>query len=123
MDSNRVLAQLPALIKAKRRETKESLRDIAQKSGISASTLSRLERGTMTSIPDTETLTKMATWLEVSLDFLLQENVDVERQSPQLSTPDLIEVHLRADKDLSPETAMALSETFRLLYNQFAKKS
>lgn len=123
MDSNRVLARLPALIKAKRRETGKSLRESAQGSGISASTLSRLERGTMTSVPDTDTLTKIADWLTIPVESLLQDNTTTEKQAPKLSTPELIEVHLRADKELSPETAKALAETFRLLYNQFTNKN
>ena len=39
-------------------------------------------------------------------------------------TPDemesLIEAHLRADRNLTPETAKALSELFRVAYAQFS---
>jgi hypothetical protein len=35
--------------------------------------------------------------------------------------PEIVEAHLRADKKLTPETARALSELFRVAYKQFSK--
>jgi transcriptional regulator with XRE-family HTH domain len=122
MDSNAVLAQLPALIKAKRREEGLGLRAAAQESGVSPSTLSRLERGISSTLPDSDTLTKLVLWLNISLDKLLIENKSrSDSEAPQLSTPEVVEVQLRADKNLSPDTARALAEMFKLLYNQFSK--
>ena len=40
---------------------------------------------------------------------------------PHEPTTEIVEAHLRADKNLSPETAKALSEVFRIAYEQFAK--
>jgi len=34
--------------------------------------------------------------------------------------PDIVEAHLRADRNLTPETAKALSELFRVAYQQFS---
>ena len=123
MGTDRVLERLPALIKAKRREGNKSLRQAALDSGVSPSTLSRLERGTMSSVPDTETLSKLTSWLSISIETLLNENGLIADDTQDLSTPEKIEVHLRADKDLSPETAKALAESFRLLYNQFVQSN
>jgi hypothetical protein len=39
---------------------------------------------------------------------------------PHEPTPEIVEAHLRADKSLSPETAKALSELFRVAYKQFS---
>jgi hypothetical protein len=39
---------------------------------------------------------------------------------PHESTPEIVEAHLRADKHLTPETAKALSELFRVAYTQFS---
>jgi hypothetical protein len=39
---------------------------------------------------------------------------------PHESMPEIIEAHLRADRNLTPETAKALSEMFRVAYNQFS---
>ena len=39
---------------------------------------------------------------------------------PHESTPEIVEAHLRADRNLSEETAKALSELFRVAYSQFS---
>jgi hypothetical protein len=39
---------------------------------------------------------------------------------PQEATPEIVEAHLRADRNLTPETAKALSELFRVAYAQFS---
>lgn len=41
---------------------------------------------------------------------------------PTESTPNIVEAHLRADRNLKPETAKALAELFRVAYFQFAGK-
>jgi len=122
MDTRAVLSRLPALIKAKRREKQLGLRAAAQESGVSPSTLSRVERGISTSLPDTETLAKLSVWLNISLDdMLIQDKSKTESQAPNPTTPEIVEVHLRADKNLSSDTAKALADMFKLLYNQVAK--
>ena len=40
---------------------------------------------------------------------------------PQESTPEIVEAHLRADRNLTSETASALSELFRVAYTQFSR--
>ncbi|HEU5238772.1 MAG TPA: hypothetical protein VFU37_16695, partial [Pyrinomonadaceae bacterium] len=42
---------------------------------------------------------------------------------PHESTPEIVEAHLRADRQLTPETAKALSELFRVAYKQFSQAS
>ena len=42
---------------------------------------------------------------------------------PQEPTPEIVEAHLRADRNLTPETAAALSELFRVAYTQFSKNT
>ncbi len=122
MKTNAVLSHLPAMIKAKRREEKLGLRAAAQKSGVSPSTLSRLERGISTSLPDTETLAKLAGWLNVSLDsILVQAEPNLHGDTPKPTTPEIVEVHLRADKNLSSDTAKTLAQMFKLLYDQVAQ--
>ncbi len=116
MSSRAALARISALIKAKRREEGIGLRDAAEASGVSASTLSRLERGAATSLPDSATLTKVGEWLGLSLASLLSEKEKASGSEPELTTPEVVEVHLRADRELSPETAKALAEMFKTLY-------
>ena len=116
------LANLGVLIKAKRREKKIGLRSAADESGVSASTLSRLERGIFASSPDTETLQNISAWLGISLSKLVDEGSKKTEKMPRLNTTEFIEVHLRADKNLTPESAEALSLAFKLLYKQFTSK-
>jgi transcriptional regulator with XRE-family HTH domain len=115
------LTRIGTLIKAKRRKASLGLRAAATECGVSSSTLSRLERGDSSSLPDADTLTKLAAWLGTTVAALLSEKPK-ESADPELTTPEVVEVHLRADKRLSPETANALGRAFRLLYDQLAKK-
>ncbi|MCB0124905.1 MAG: helix-turn-helix transcriptional regulator [Caldilineaceae bacterium] len=121
MAENKNLARLGEIIKAKRQEAGLGLRAAAEESGISASTLSRLERG-IGAAPDAETMTKLSEWLEASVDDLLFGGEAKFKELEALSTPDIIEVHLRADKNLSDETAKALADLFRAAYRQLARE-
>lgn len=119
MTSNKPQSRISLLIKAKRRETGLGVRSAAEAAGISAATMSRMERGIAATLPDVGTLSKLATWLGVSMGELLNESTP-RKNSPALeaATPDLIEVHLRADKNLTPEAAKALAQTFKAIYEQ-----
>ena len=115
--------RIALLIKAKRREADLGVREAATACGISAATLSRLERGINPQLPDASTLTKLAKWLGTNVnDLLVQNETDSEVSPPQHTTPEFVEVHLRADKNLTPDTADALSKMFRHLYENVAKK-
>lgn len=124
MGSRAVQARISALIKAKRRESDIGLREAAEACHVSPSTLSRLERGASASLPDTETLKRLASWLGLTLEQLLKEDTKTAPRSgtPTLSVPETVQVHLRADKNLAPETAEALATMFQLLYEQFRRQ-
>jgi transcriptional regulator with XRE-family HTH domain len=118
------IARIGALVKAKRRERDVSLRVAALECGVSPSTLSRLERGASASLPEADTLAKLATWFKMPVDALLRASAGPEpTDGPSLTIPDVVEARLRADKRLSPDAAHALAHTFRLLYEQFAKEA
>jgi transcriptional regulator with XRE-family HTH domain len=112
------IKQISLLIKAKRRQNdNQPLRDAATQAKISAATLSRLERGLSPTLPDATTLNKLARWLGVPVSELLEEKQGRSMSSVLESTiPEFLEVHLRADKNLSPKTAKALAEMFKALY-------
>jgi transcriptional regulator with XRE-family HTH domain len=123
MTTRATMAHLSALIKTKRKNEDIGLREAAEKAGVSASTLSRLERGISSSLPDFETITSLAKWLDVPVSSVLSEKETPKKKNkPEIKTPEQIEVYLRADKNLSPETADALYKSFRILYDQFANK-
>lgn len=122
MSSRAAMAQIGALVQAKRREAGIGLRAASEQSGISASTLSRLERGVAASLPDAETLSRLSIWLQVPVGSLMATDLPTSTgTAPDLTTPEVVEVHLRADKHLSPSTADALAKMFRVLYDQFTE--
>jgi transcriptional regulator with XRE-family HTH domain len=112
-------------IRRKRAAEQLTLRDAAEQTGIGASTLWRLERGQ--GLPDSATLARLTRWLGVPPERFMDMPVAEKRRSvafyPSESTPDVVEAHLRADRNLSPQTARALAELFRVAYNQFAEKT
>ncbi len=118
------VAELGHYIKRKRETNHLSLRAVAKQTQVSASTLSRIENGTGT--PDAQTLARLAKWLNLPFERVIGLEAPAETPIvyfPQESLPDIVEAHLRADRKLSPETAKALSELFRVAYTQFSSKS
>lgn len=103
--------KLAHCIKQKRGRT--GLRKTAEEIGeISASTLSRVEQGR---IPDLETFVRICSWLGMSTEEFIDSNYEEDSTK---STPEIIEVHLRADRTLEPEMADALMKMVRLAYKQ-----
>ena len=101
--------QLGAELKRVRKRRGLSLREVAEQTSISASTLSRLERG---SSPDFENLDRLAEWLDVTVATRAgrggqpKTDEDVSR---------VVAVHLRANKQLSSAAAEAIAEVVRML--------
>lgn len=116
--------ELGRAIKRRREELGLSLRDVADVTNVSASTLSRIENGT--GKPDADNIARLTGWLDMPIDRVMSKSTaDVEAvvYYPHEATPEIVEAHLRADKKLTPETAKALSELFRVAYKQFSKPS
>ena len=116
--------ELGRAIKRRREELGLSLRDVADVTLVSASTLSRIENGT--GKPDADNIARITSWLDMPVDRVVKmHNSDANTVEPVIyypheATPEIVEAHLRADKNLSPETAKALSELFRVAYAQFS---
>lgn len=122
------LKGLGELIRTRRKEEHLTQSLAAEKIGISAATLSRLERYDEGSpAPDVATLSKVTRWLGVPLaDYMaseLEEDVQQRIRHNRGNTPALVEAHLGADRRLDAKTAAALSELFRAAYDQFTKLS
>lgn len=81
--------------------------------------MSRLARGNSEALPDVGTLTKLSSWLGLPFSDLIAEQPTGPVTSVlEASTPDIVEVHLRADKNLTPDAAKALAQTFKAIYDQ-----
>lgn len=119
--------ELGTAIKRRREELGLSLRDVADVTGVSASTLSRIENGT--GKPDADNIARLTGWLDMPMDRIMNKQSSTANEVepviyyPHEATPEIVEAHLRADKNLSPETANALSELFRVAYKQFSGTS
>ncbi len=116
--------ELGRAIKRRREELGLSLRDVADVTAVSASTLSRIENGT--GKPDADNIARLTSWLDMPVDRVMRKHggeseVEAVVYYPHEATPEIVEAHLRADKNLTPETANALSELFRVAYSQFSK--
>jgi hypothetical protein len=115
--------ELADRVRAKRRSKGLSIREAAAEANVSAPTLSRVERG---HLPERDTLLRLARWAGVRIDPVLHEVARRARNAavhgPDASTLEAVELHLRADKNLSAEDAEALSEMFRLAYSALAQK-
>ncbi len=117
--------ELGRAIRRRRDELSLSLRDVADQTNVSASTLSRIENGT--GKPDADNIARLTNWLDVPLQRILGSGREDRGDDkavvyyPHESTPEIVEAHLRADRNLSPETADALSELFRVAYSQFSR--
>ena len=115
--------ELGRAIRRKREEMGLSLRDVADETGVSASTLSRIENGT--GKPDADNIARLTGWLNMPMERVMSGQPQGSESTavvyfPQEATPDIVEAHLRADRNLTPETAKALSELFRVAYTQFS---
>ena len=116
--------ELGRAIRRKREEAGLSLRDVANETGVSASTLSRIENGT--GKPDADNIARLTGWLQMPMERVMgAHTADGAEEAPVVyfpheATPDIVEAHLRADRNLNPETAKALSELFRVAYAQFS---
>ena len=119
--------ELGRAVKRRREELGLSLRDVATKTSVSASTLSRIENGT--GKPDADNIARLTAWLEVPVERILSARTSQDESAqavvyyPQEPVPEIVEAHLRADRNLNPETAAALSELFRVAYAQFSRNS
>ena len=114
--------ELGRAIKRRREELGLSLRDVADVTAVSASTLSRIENGT--GRPDADNIARLTQWLDMPVDRLMRKQAaDVEPviYYPHEPVPDILGAHLRADPNLDSDTADALLELFRVAYKQFSK--
>lgn len=110
--------QLGAELRRQRAERDLNLREVERETGISAATLSRIERGSGT--PDVQIIEKLAEWLGTSV------RTGGEAMSEVKTDADLkrvIAVHLRANKKLPEAVAHAIAETFAVVVSIETKKA
>ena len=97
----------------RRKRGYRGLRETAREIETSAPTLSRVESGKM---PDLQTFGKLCRWLEIDPGIIL----NVTRRNLK-ETPDMMAAaHLKAKKEVSPETARALANVIIMTHRRLA---
>ncbi len=102
------IARLGEMLKERRRHKRLSLRDLADQTGVSFNTLSRIERG---HVPDLRTLRRITDWLKVPVEMFIEQSADV-------STPEIIARHLSSDQRLSQAAAANIAEMVEEMYHR-----
>jgi len=102
------ISRLGQLLNARRRQKRLSLRDLADQTGVSFNTLSRVERG---HVPDLRNLTRIAEWLDVPVEMFIEP-------AGAATTPEVIARHLSTDLRLSPEAAGKIAELVEEMYHR-----
>lgn len=98
------------------------LDDVFKTTGVSVATLSRVERGGSKDI-DAGTLVSLCNWLGARPEEFRPgaEPPKTSGRRAAASTPEAVELYLRADKNLDQRTAALLAEMFRAAYDALAK--
>jgi len=106
------ISRLGEMLRARRRQKRLSLRDLADQIGVSFNTLSRVERG---HVPDLRNLRRIADWLEVPVETFIEP-------PEEASTPEVIARHLTSDQRLSPEAATKIAQLVEDMYHQLVSE-
>jgi transcriptional regulator with XRE-family HTH domain len=112
--------ELGNAIRRKREELDWSLQGVSDATGISKSTLSRIENGL--GVPDTANVAALTKWLDMPIDRFLGADESPVVYYPHESTPEIVRAHLMNDKKLPKATAEALAELFDVAYRQFSPR-
>ncbi|MDY0279054.1 MAG: helix-turn-helix domain-containing protein [Salinivirgaceae bacterium] len=99
---------------SQRRAKKLTWKQVAEESGVSASTLTRMTQGKR---PDVDGLAALLAWSGLNADDFIRREQSV--------TPEplaQITALLRADRNLSTESAGALEDIIRAAYERFREK-
>jgi transcriptional regulator with XRE-family HTH domain len=102
------ITTLGPTLRAARRSKRLSLRDLADQTGVSLNTLSRVENG---HVPDLKNFRRIVDWLGLPAEQFLE--------SPGgASTPQAIARHLRSDRRLTKEAASQIVEMVEEMYHK-----
>jgi transcriptional regulator with XRE-family HTH domain len=99
-----------AALNAVREERKLTWRKVAEQSGVSASTLTRLSQGKH---PDVDSLASLCSWAALSADDFMRDPVQREEEASALAKALML---FRADPNLKPDQAAALERIVQSAY-------
>jgi transcriptional regulator with XRE-family HTH domain len=103
---------LASMLRTKRGS--KGLRQVAEEIGhVSAPTLSRIEQG---NVPDVDTFIRLCQWLNEKAETFM--TTDESKQEHAVDTKQKIVAHLRADRQLKPDTVEMLIKVIDFAYSQ-----
>jgi transcriptional regulator with XRE-family HTH domain len=105
--------QLGAILKARRRAKRLSLRDLSAEIGVSLNTLSRVERG---HVPDLKNFQRIVDWLDLPAETFLEQPTEAA------TTPEIIVRHLRSDPRLSGRAVDQIAELVETMYHRLVSE-
>lgn len=94
-------------------------KDVAQQSGVSASTLTRIAQFRQGRRPDVDSLAALVTWAGLSADEFVRRPGEADAPT-KVDTVTRVATYLRGDRHLSPEAAKALEQLIDVAYQQLA---
>lgn len=116
---------LGMLVRNKRKRDGLTLRDVAHQTGLKVPTIARVEHGDGKDI-EGGTLLTLCTWVGANPDNFKEGAALPAPPAGKArighNTPDVVELYLRADKDLNKKTASALSTLFRTAYETMSNQ-
>ena len=106
-----------AALDGERQARQLSWRKVADESGVSASTLTRIAQGRR---PDVDSLAALSAWSGLNVDTFVRSGSSAKAEAEPLA---MISSYLRSDPQLNEEAAAALDELVKVAYNRMRRKS
>ncbi len=88
---------------------------VADESGVSASTLTRIAQGKR---PDVDSLAALAAWSGLNVDMFVKGRLSLQEEPERLA---MISAFLRTDPQLNEEDATTLDEIVKAAYNRLRR--
>lgn len=103
-----------AALDSERQSRRLTWKKVAEASGVSASTLTRMAQGKR---PDVDSMAALAGWSGLKADSFVRSEVAIPDANPLTQ----ITAYLRADSNLTPEAATALETLIKTAYERLRK--
>lgn len=104
-----------AALDSQRQSQRMTWKQVAEESGVSASTLTRIAQGRR---PDVDSMAALSAWSGLKADSFIKREQDTQVESDPLAQ---ITAYLRADSHLTPEAASALEAVIKAAYEKLRK--
>lgn len=104
-----------AALDSQRQSRRMRWKQVAEESGVSASTLTRMAQGRR---PDVDSMAALLIWSGLNADLFIKSDRSTQTESGSLAT---ITAYLRADTNLTPEAAAAIEAVVKAAYQKLRK--